>query len=157
MNEEETMQTASAPTIEKLTLDLTKEIRVKASLENTFEALLEQIGPENATPEGTKLAMKIEPWLGGKWYRNLGDGNGHYWATVQAIKRPTLLEMWGPLFMSYPVINNVQYRLTEVEGGTLISFRHTALGFIPDDVRQNIATGWGSVMDRVKRTAERRK
>jgi hypothetical protein len=157
MNEEETMQTASAPTIEKLTLDLTKEIRVKASLENTFEALLEQIGPENATPEGTKLAMKIEPWLGGKWYRDLGDGNGHYWATVQAIKRPTLLEMWGPLFMSYPVINNVQYRLTEVEGGTLISFRHTALGFIPDDVRQNIATGWGSVMDRVKRTAERRK
>jgi hypothetical protein len=118
---------------------------------------LEQIGPENATPEGTKLAMKIEPWLGGKWYRDLGDGNGHYWATVQAIKRPTLLEMWGPLFMSYPVINNVQYRLTEVEGGTLISFRHTALGFIPDDVRQNIATGWGSVMDRVKRTAERRK
>jgi hypothetical protein len=151
------MQLASAPTIEKLTLDLTKEIRVKASLQNTFEALLEQIGPENETPDGTKLAMKIEPWAGGKWYRDLGDGNGHYWATVQAIKRPTLLEMCGPLFMSYPVINNVQYRLTEVEGGTLITFRHTALGFIPEDVRPNIATGWVSVMDRVQRVAERRK
>jgi uncharacterized protein YndB with AHSA1/START domain len=148
------MLTGSAPTIEKLTLDLTKEIKVKASLENTFEALLEQIGPENETPDGTKLAMKIEPWPGGRWFRDLDGGDGHFWATVQAIKRPALLEMCGPLFMSYPVINNVQYRLTAVEGGTLITFRHTALGFIPDDVRQNIGKGWGSMNERIKRVAE---
>ena len=63
----------------------------------------------------------------------------------------------SPLFMSYPVINNVQYRLTEVEGGTLITFRHTALGFIPDDVRQNMTKGWGSISDRIKRAAENKR
>ena len=47
--------------------------------------------------------MKIELWPGGSWYRDLGDGNGHFWGNVQAIKRPTLLEITGPLFMSYPV------------------------------------------------------
>ncbi len=84
---------------------------MRASLEVTFDALLEQLGPVSETPDGTSHAMKIEPWPGGRWFRDLGDGNGHCWATVQAIKRPTLLEFCGPLFMSQPVANNVQYRL----------------------------------------------
>ncbi len=150
------MSVMTEPTLEKLTLNLTKEIRVKASLENTFEALLEQIGPENETPEA-KMPMNIEPWPGGRWYRDLGGNNGHYWATVQAIKRPGLLELCGPLFMSYPVINNLQYRLTKTEDGTLITFRHTALGFIPDEVREGISHGWADLWDRIKKAAERKK
>ena len=47
------------------------------------------------------MPMKLEAWPGGRWYRDLGDGNGHFWGHVQAIKRPTLLEISGPLFMSY--------------------------------------------------------
>ncbi len=39
------------PGIESLTLAVTQEIHVNASLETTFEALLEQIGPENETPQ----------------------------------------------------------------------------------------------------------
>ena len=35
------------PGIESLTLTITQEIHVNASLQTTFEALLEQIGPEN--------------------------------------------------------------------------------------------------------------
>jgi uncharacterized protein YndB with AHSA1/START domain len=148
--------TSIAVELEKLTLNLTKEIRVKASLENTFEALLEQIGPENETSEN-KMPMTIEPWPGGRWFRDLGGNNGHYWATVQAIKRPELLELYGPLFMSFPVINNMQYRLKRVEDGTLITFRHTALGFIPDEVRDGVAHGWENLCDRIQRAAERRK
>ena len=114
-------------TIENLTLSVTQEIHVRSSLTATFAALLEQMGPSNETPESQAMPMKIEPWPGGRWFRDLGDGNGHFWGVVQAIKRPTLLEISGPLFMSYPVISNVQYRLTDVDGGTLITLRHTAL------------------------------
>ncbi len=148
--------TSTLAALDKLTLNLTKEIRVKASLENTFEALLEQMGPENETPQA-KMPMKIEPWPGGRWFRDLGGNNGHCWATVQAIKRPELLELSGPLFMSYPVINNLQYRLTKVEQGTLITFRHSALGFVPDEVRDGITQGWGNLVDRIQRAAERKK
>jgi uncharacterized protein YndB with AHSA1/START domain len=148
--------TSIAVELEKLTLNLTKEIHVKASLENTFEALLEQIGPENETPE-KKMPMTIEPWPGGRWFRDLGGNNGHYWATVQAIKRPELLELYGPLFMSFPVINNMQYRLKRVEDGTIITFRHTAFGFIPDEVRDGVAHGWQNLWDRIQHAAERRK
>jgi len=145
---------ANAPSIENLTLNIAQEMRVKASLDATFAALLETLGPDNETPEGVPLPMKLEARPGGRWYRDLGDDNGHCWGTVQAIKRPTLLEISGPLFMSYPVISNVQYRLKEVDGGTLIAFRHSALGFIPEDDKKGMTKGWSYIFARVQKRAE---
>src|SRR5882724_12600569 len=81
---------STATRIEDLTLNVTEEIHVHASLEATFAALLEQLGPFNETAEDRPMPMKLEPWPGGRWYRELGDNNGHFWAVVQAIKRPTL-------------------------------------------------------------------
>lgn len=146
--------TTTDPTLENLTFTLNNEIHVKASLEKTFAALLEQLGPGNETMEGKSLNLKIEAWPGGRWYRDLGDGNGHFWAVVQAIKRPTLLEFTGPIFASFPLVNNVQYRLKEVEGGTLIVFRHTALGLLTDDHKAEMPKGWASMHERVRRFAE---
>jgi len=148
------MSSTAIAGIENLTLNITQEIHVGASLEVTFEALLEELGPENSTPEGTRMSMKIEPWPGGRWYRDLGDGNGHFWGNVQAIKRSTLLEITGPLFMSYPVVSNLQYRLSEKDGGTLIKFHHTALGLIQDDHRQGLTKGWTHLHNRVRELAE---
>jgi len=145
---------ATLPSLDNLSLNLTHEVHVRASLSATFDALLEEMGPANVTPEGQALPMKIEPWPGGRWYRALDGDNGHFWGHVQAIKRPTLLEITGPLFISAPVLSNVQYRLTEVDGGTLIAFRHTALGFIPDNLRQGMSRGWTSLMDRTRQHAE---
>jgi uncharacterized protein YndB with AHSA1/START domain len=142
--------------IESLTLTVTQEIHVRASLEITFEALLEQLGPENENPNG-KMPMKIEPWPGGRWFRDFGDNNGHLWGHVQAIKRPTLLEITGPLFMSYAVVSNLQYRLSEENGGTLIKFHHKALGVIQEDHRSGVHQGWGGLNARIKAHAERSK
>ena len=145
---------STAARIEDLTLNVTEEIHVRATLDATFTALLEQLGPQNDTPDGKPMPMKLEPWPGGRWYRDLGDNNGHFWAVVQAIKRPTLLEFAGPLFMSYPVVSNVQYRLSEVDGGTLIRFRHSALGLIEEDHRKGVTGGWKHIHEGVKRRAE---
>jgi uncharacterized protein YndB with AHSA1/START domain len=142
------------PIIENLTLNITQEIHVRAPLDVTFRALLEQLGPGFDTPEGTNMSMKIEAWPGGRWYRDLGDSNGHFWGHVQAIKRPTLLEICGPLLMSYPVVSNVQYRLSEVDGGTLIKFHHTALGLITDEHRKGVVTGWVHLLEGARKRAE---
>ena len=139
--------------IEDLTLSITEEIHVRAPLEVTFAALLEQLGPYNEVAEDRPLPMKLEPWPGGRWYRDLGNSNGHFWGHVQAIKRPTLLEICGPLIMSYPVANNIQYRLSEMEGGTLIKFRHTALGLIREDDR-HVSSGWSFNHGRLKARVE---
>jgi hypothetical protein len=81
--------------IEDLTLNITEEIHVRAALDTTFAALLEQLGPYNEVPSVGPMPMKLEAWPGGRWFRDLDDNNGHFWAVVQAIKRPTLLELAG--------------------------------------------------------------
>ena len=142
-------------TIEDLTLSVKEEIHVKASITKTFEALLEELGPQNEIPDRGPMPMKLEAWPGGRWYRDLGENNGHYWGTVQAIKKPTLLEICGPLFMSNPVISNLQYRLKESGGVTLISFRHQAFGLILEEYRK-AKQGWSYIHQNVKKRAEAR-
>ena len=150
-----TMQTMAG--IESSTLLVENEIHVNASLEDTFAALLEQLGPGNSRPDGVAQPMKLEAWPGGRWFRDLGDNNGHFWAHVQAIKRPTLLEFAGPLFMSYAVTSNVQYRLSEADGGTLIRFHHKAFGAIQDDHRKGVTGGWAHMLEGTRQRAEAKK
>jgi hypothetical protein len=146
--------TAADETLDKITVTIKQEIHVKAPLDVTFAALLEQLGPDNETPDGKSLSLRIEPWPGGRWYRDMGDNNGHLWAHVKAIMRPTLLEFVGPLFASFPFVSNVQYRLKEVDGGTQIDFRHTALGLMTDEHKLEMPKGWNSMHERVRRQAE---
>ena len=140
--------------VDQPTFTITEEIFVRASIEATFDSLITQMGRQNETPDGKPMPMMIETKPGGRWYRDLGGDNGHLWGFVQSIRRPALLEIWGPLFMSTAAANNLIYRLTEVDGGTMISFKHTLLGPVPDEFRQHMAPGWSAIHDRVKRQAE---
>ena len=144
-----------ASTTNELTLSITEEIRVKAPIDVTFAALLEELGPEHAVAEDRPLPMKLEARPGGRWYRDLGADNGHLWGHVQSIKRPTLLEITGPLFMSYAAVSNLQYRLAPVDGGTLITFRHTALGQNLEEHRAGVQSGWHYSHERIRRAAEK--
>jgi len=136
------------------TFTIKEEIHVRASLEKTFASLLSEMGPRNQGPDGTPLPLVIEPHPGGRWFRDLGGDNGHLWGFVQSIKRPSLLEIWGPLFMSTGATSNLMYRLSEADGGTLISFSHTVVGPFPEDHRPRLGTGWAALHARVRAAAE---
>jgi len=143
-----------ASIIEHLTMNITQEMHVKAPIERTFAAMLEQLGPSATNHGGKPMPMKVEAWPGGRWYRDLGDNNGHNWGHVMAIKRPTLLEFSGPLFLSYAVFSNVQYRLSEEPGGTLIKFHHKAFGVIDEDQRKGMTMGWAHFLEEIRNHAE---
>ena len=146
--------TTTAPVSEMQTFTITEEIAVRATVEQTFASLLAQMGRLNEAPDGTPLPMMLEPYPGGRWFRHLGGDNGHLWGFVQSIKRPALLEIWGPLFMSTAATSNLLYRLTEVDEGSLITFTHTLLGPFPEDHRPQLGAGWSALHGRVRRAAE---
>jgi len=146
--------TITAQAVDQPTFTITEEIFVQASIETTFASLVASLGRLNEGADGQPMPMILETKPGGRWYRDLGGDNGHHWGFVQSIKRPSLLEIWGPLFMSTGTSNNVLYRLSESDGGTLISFKHTLVGPVPDAMRQNTSRGWKSVHARAKATAE---
>lgn len=138
------------------TLEVIKDEQIAAPIDVVFETILEQMGPFNETPDGTALPMKLEAWPGGRWFRDFGNNMGHLWGHVQSIKKPTLLEIYGPLFMSGPAMSNVQYRLTAEPGGTRVQFSHRAIGQIEPRHRAGVNEGWGSLITRIRETAERK-
>ena len=139
------------------TIHILKDIEIAAPLEITFAAVLEELGPAGEMPDGKPFPMVIEPWPGGRWYRDLGNNAGHLWGHVQVIKPPTLLELCGPMFMSYPALNHVQYRLTAEGDGTRLKITHRALGQIPQEVQEGAGEGWEYGLKRVREIAERLK
>ena len=136
--------------------EIRKEIEIAAPIDIAFEAMLEELGPEGQMPGGKPFPMKIEPWPGGRWYRDLGNHSGHLWGHVQVIKAPTLLEICGPLMMSYPAINHVQYRFKAEGSVTRLSFLHHALGSILPEHRDGLPQGWGYKLEHIRELAERK-
>ena len=141
------------------TLDITREVEITAPAEIVFETLLEQLGPQHETAPGYPLPMTLEAWPGGRWFRDLGNNTGHHWGHVQVIKPPRLLEIYGPLFMSYPALSHLQYRLTEEGSVTRLTLIHGAMGRIPLEHRQEMGEGmepWTHTLNKVREAAERR-
>src|SRR6187397_3656816 len=118
------MATLSEPTVQ--TISVVKEVDIAAPADIVWQSILEEISTGMAPPEGPSLNMKIEPWPGGRWYRDLGNNTGHFWGNVQVIKPNKLLEITGPMFLSYPALSHISYRLTESNGGVRLTLTHRA-------------------------------
>jgi hypothetical protein len=71
-------------------------------------------------------------------------------------KPPTLMEICGPLMMSYPAANHLQYRF-KVEGGvTCLVFLDRAMGSILPEHRDGLPKGWQHWLERIRDLAQRK-
>lgn len=131
------------------TLEIKKSVVIAASVESVFQAVLDDLGPEGTMGPGQPFPMKLEAWPGGRWYRDLGPGVGHWWGTVQVIKPPRLLELHGPMFMSYPAVSHLQYRLAPEGAATRLNLVHRAMGQLEDDHMQQVGAGWDAALDNI--------
>jgi uncharacterized protein YndB with AHSA1/START domain len=138
------------------TVEIQKTVDIAAPIEFAFEALLDELGPDAQMGDGTPMPLKLEAWPGGRWFRDLGNNAGHFWGHVQVIKPPKLLEICGPMMMSYPAVNHIQYRLTAEGSGTRLAFLHRGMGQITPDHRDGMPKGWGMWLDRIRQSAERK-
>ncbi|MBC7924909.1 MAG: SRPBCC domain-containing protein [Bryobacteraceae bacterium] len=138
-------------TVEEIKLDNEQHIEVKADIGEVFKGVLHRFGAGNTNPNGESLQMILEHWPGGRWFRDRGNGIGHLWGHVQVIKPPTVLELSGPMFMSYPALNHVEVRLDQTSGGTRVTLRHRAIGFFDRELRENVGTGWQHYLDGLRK------
>jgi Activator of Hsp90 ATPase homolog 1-like protein len=143
------MNIAEAP------FDLSQTVMIHSEIGDAYRALIGRLSEGNSTPDNRPMPMVLEQWPGGRWFRDLGEGQGHLWGFVQVIKPPTLLEIQGPLFMSYAVAGHVQFRLAQVGEGVELTLRHRVLGSVEDEHRRGVVGGWNHMLQQTKRMAER--
>ena len=137
--------------LKDLLLDIEQHIEIAASPQKVFDALLYRLGEGSTGPDGSSLSMILEPRPGGRWYRDRGGGIGHLWGFVQVIKPPSLLELNGPMFMSYPANNHLEIKVEETSGGSRVILRHRAVGMIEPDHRQGLGAGWKHMLDALEK------
>jgi hypothetical protein len=140
--------------LEDMTLDVEQQIDIKASPEKAFAAVLHRLGKGNTRPDGESLQLDLEVKPGGRWYRDRGNGIGHLWGFVQVIKPPTLLELSGPMFMSYPANNHLEVKVEKTSGGSKVTLRHRAIGMIDPQHRKGVGTGWKHILESIKKDCE---
>ncbi len=143
-------------TIEDLTLDTTQSIDIKADIGDVFRSVVQRLGEGFTNLKGESMQAVLEQWPGGRWFRDRGNGVGHLWGHVQVIKAPVLLELSGPLFMSYPAVNHIEVKLEQKPGGTHVDLRHRAMGFIDPEHRKGVSTGWKYLLDGISQDCETR-
>jgi uncharacterized protein YndB with AHSA1/START domain len=138
-------------------LTIRQEISITAPIEIAWESVLDQMGPKSEMPDGKPFPFTLEAWPGGRLYRDLGNSSGHLWGHVQVIKPPKLLEISGPMMMSYPAVNHLQYRLNaEGANKTRLELTHRAMGMIDPEHAAGLSEGFGYWVERVKKLAESR-
>lgn len=140
-------------TFDDCTFDLTQSVDIKADIGDVFRSVLHRLGEGSTNQNGESMQMTIEQWAGGRWFRDRGNGVGHLWGHVQVIKPPVLLELSGPMFMSYPALNHIEVKLEQRPGGTHVDLRHRALGFIEPAHREGMTRGWRHILDGIAQDA----
>ncbi len=143
-------------TLNDLTLDITQSIDVQADIGDVYRSVLHRLGEGSNNAQGESMQLILEQWPGGRWFRDRGNGVGHLWGHVQVIKPPVLLELSGPMFMSYPALNHLEVKLEQQAAGVHVTLRHRAIGFIDPEHRRGVTTGWGHILDSIARDCSTR-
>ncbi|MEM9084170.1 MAG: SRPBCC domain-containing protein [Planctomycetota bacterium] len=134
------------PVEEQESIRVEVEVEVKASAERVWSALTENLGNWVDLSAEQPMHLKLEPWVGGRYFRDLGEGSGHLWGFVQVYKPPKLLELWGPMFVSTPSLSHIQFRLEEENSGTRVRLVHLGIGMIAEEFRAGAKGGWDDFM-----------
>jgi hypothetical protein len=142
-------------TSDEVPFDLSQSVEIHAAIGDTYRALIRRLSVENSTPDNRPMPMVLEEWPGGRWFRDLGNSQGHLWGFVQVIKPPTVLEIHGPMFMSYAVAGHIQFRLTPIAGGVELALRHRVLGPVEEEHRRGVVPGWNHLLQQTRLLAER--
>ena len=142
------------PAIDDLTLEVHQSIEIQADIGDAWRSMIRRLTVDNSTPDNRPMPMVLEEWPGGRWFRDTGPGEGHFWGHVQVIKPPTLIELHGPMFMSYAVAGHIQLRLTQHSGCVELSLYHRVLGFVEQEHRDGVVPGWRFLLEQTKWLAE---
>ena len=135
-------------------LDVYQTVDINSTIEEAYAGLIHRLTVGSVAADNQAMPLTLEAWPGGRWFRDLGDEQGHLWGFVQVIKPPTLIEIQGPTFMSYPVAGHIRFRLEETDSGVELSLHHRAFGLIDDQHREGVVPGWASVLEGTKRYSE---
>jgi DNA-binding transcriptional ArsR family regulator/uncharacterized protein YndB with AHSA1/START domain len=135
---------------------LEQEVTIRAPRARVFDALTRDVGQWWAfrLTRDAKSTLVLEPRVGGRFFEDMGDGEGALWGTVTYIKRPEVLRLTGPLgMMKEPIIGVYTYELSDAaDGATLLKLTHRVAGQPGPKAEESYRGGWGKLLGQYLKT-----
>lgn len=88
-----------------------------------------------------RTRVVIEPEVGGRWIQEWDNG-GALFGTFTVFDPPRLLCITGPMAMTRPAHNWLQFSLEPVADGTKLTLQHDAVGDFDADTGDIYESGW---------------
>lgn len=90
----------------------------------------------------------LDASVGGHW-KQLWNSGGAWFATVSYIDVPNRLRVTGPLAMSRPAINVLDFTLEAIDGGTRLHVQHLCFGEVEPNAAATYEQGWNQLFSSV--------
>lgn len=118
---------------ELISMDVSASVDLRAPRENVFRFYVNHIDRWlRGYPEGQGLDLIMEPYAGGRVYRDLPGGASVWWGTMQIYRPPERIDFAGPLFVDGPSLSHVRTDFLELdERTTRVRVHHRTMGETP--------------------------
>jgi DNA-binding transcriptional ArsR family regulator len=132
-----------------------QEVVINAERGSVFDRLLDVDAWWSHRYADDSKEVRLEPFVGGRFYEVYDGDDGVLYATVSSIKRGEHLHLTGSAGMPGAVFGIVRFDLEERDGGTVVKLSHRAFGQIGEERKRNYTKGWGDLLnERLKRFVE---
>jgi DNA-binding transcriptional ArsR family regulator/uncharacterized protein YndB with AHSA1/START domain len=127
-------------------MEVEVEVTIEAPREQVFDALVNHVGDWwGHTVEDGKVVL--EPWVGGRFFEESGDGEGFFFGKVTALKAPELLRITGPYGMTGAVVGVAETRLRADGKRTVVEVTHRAWGDVDEAAQKSYSEGWRALYE----------
>ena len=126
-----------------------QEVEIGASPERVWVALTEGVEAWWGSPylQGEATSLVLEPWPGGAFREDWGEGQGALWGVVGVVDRGRRLEVQGAMGMTGAVVGVTRFGLEPTEdGSTRLRLSHEAFGHIDAETERNYGLGWQDLL-----------
>jgi len=138
------------PTVTLSRLEVLAEYSIAASPPRIWRAITEETSawwgaPYKCCDDTVEISLELRG--GGALLETGADGTQVVWGFVSGFTPGSYLELEGSCGMAWPCFGNWSYTLNDnTVGGTLVKFRHTALGLFPPAQQENYGKGWDDLL-----------
>jgi uncharacterized protein YndB with AHSA1/START domain len=134
--------------------ELTAQIEIDAPAEMVWRSLTEDIGSWWPHSFSDDPKITLEPWVGGRFLEEFGDGGGALYAVVTYLRPARELTVSGSMGMRGARQYVKTYTLEADGEGTIVRTVASLLGDISPEIRDGYTAGGRELLEALKAHAE---